>query len=95
MEAPDINAANTENAASLMPVKKKTDTEESERMRAGFGFFGPATFAYAVLYAFCMLHNGSGLTFSFFIAGGLLYLCCSLNKLGISLKKAAYFIWLA
>lgn len=70
---------------------KKPDTEETKRMRSSFGFFGPATFAYAVLYAFCMFHNGAGVTFSFFIAGSLLYLCFSLNRLGISLKKGSAF----
>lgn len=86
-----VNPVNPGNMANLTPVKKKPDTEETRRMRNGFGFFGPATFAYAVLYAFCMFHNGAGITFPFFIAGSLLYLCFSLNKLGISLKKGSIF----
>lgn len=85
------NAVNTGNMANLTQVRKRPDTEETKRMRNGFGFFGPVTFAYAVLYAFCMFHNGAGITFPFFIAGSLLYLCFSLNKLGISLKKGSVF----
>lgn len=86
-----VNAGNIGNMTNLTPVKKNPDTEETKRMRNGFGFFGPATFAYAVLYAFCMFHNGAGITFPFFIAGSLLYLCFSLNKLGISLKRGSAF----
>jgi len=85
------NAGNFGNMTNLTPVIKKADTEETKRMRSGFAFFGPVTFAYAVLYAFCMFHNGAGITFPFFIAGSLLYLCFSLNKLGISLKKGSVF----
>ncbi len=60
-------------------------------MSKHFGFFGPVTFLYAVFYAFCMFHNGSGVTFPFFIAASLLYMCFSLSKLGITLKKGSAF----
>ena len=63
----------------------------STRMKQNFKFFGPATFLYAVWYAFCMFHNGSGVTFPFFVAGSLFYLCFSLSKLEISLKKGSGF----
>lgn len=67
------------------------ETEHTRRMKQNFRFFGPVTFLYAVFYAFCMFHNGSGVTFPFFMAGSLLYLCCSLSKLEISLKKGSVF----
>lgn len=70
---------------------KKEDTEYTKRMKQNFGFFGPATFLYACLYAFCMFRNGSGVTFPFFMAGSLLFLCFSLSKLEISLKKGSAF----
>lgn len=76
-------------AATNMQVKP--ETKETRNMKGNFGFFGPITFAYAVLYAFCMYRNAAGITFSFFIAGSLLYLCFSLNKLGISLKSGSVF----
>ncbi len=66
-------------------------TQYSSRMRENFGFFGPATFLYALLYAFCMFQNGSGITFPFFIIGSLLYLCFCLSKLEISLQKGSAF----
>lgn len=67
------------------------ETVYTGKMKANFGFFGPVTLLYAAFYAFCMYHNGSGVTFPFFIAGSLLYLCSSLSKLEISLRKGSAF----
>lgn len=67
------------------------DTEYTKRFKEQFGFFGPASFVYACIYAFCMFHNGSGVTFPFFIAVSLLYLCLCLSKLEITLKKGSTF----
>lgn len=69
----------------------KAQTEYTSRMKDNFSFFGPATFLYALLYAFCMFRNGSGITFPFFIIGSLLYLCFCLSKLEISLQKGSAF----
>lgn len=68
---------------------------QTEKMQKQFRFFGPATFLYALLYAFCMFKNGSGITFPFFITGSLLYLCFCLSKLEISLKKGSGFYMVA
>lgn len=56
-----------------------------------FEFFGPVTFCYALFYTFCMFRNGSGISFPFFIAASLLYLCFALSKLGLTLKKGSGF----
>lgn len=64
---------------------------ETQRMKENFGFFGPVTFLYALFYAFCMFKNGSGITFPFFVAASLLFLCFSLSKLGLTLKKGSAF----
>lgn len=72
-------------------VKEKTETAETKRMRDQFNFFGPVTLVYAAFYAFCMFHNGSGVTFPFFLAGTLLYFVFSLSKLEITLKKGSSF----
>ncbi len=93
------NTVNAVNAVGAMPQAKawspapakKQETEYTKRMKQNVGFFGPVTFAYALFYAFCMFHNGSGITFPFFMAGSLLYLCFSLSKLEISLKKGSAF----
>lgn len=75
-----------------IPIRiPKQDTEHTKRMKANFSFFGPVTFVYALFYTFCMYHNGSGVTFPFFVAGSLLFLCFSLSKLEISLKKGSSF----
>ena len=74
--------------------EKNTPSEETgelKRFRESFGFFGPVTFLYAVFYAFCMYRNGSGMTFPFFVAGSLLFLFFSLQKLGTTLKKGSAF----
>lgn len=69
----------------------KADTEETKRFKENYGFFAPAAFLYAVFYSFCMYRNGSGITFPFFVGGGLLFLCLSLPKLGLTLKRGSIF----
>lgn len=69
----------------------KAETEETKKFRENYGFFAPAAFIYAVFYAFCMFKNGSGITFPFFVGGGLVFLCLSLSKLGLTLKKGSVF----
>lgn len=70
---------------------KKADSPETKHMKENFGFFGPVTFCYALFYTFCMFKNGSGITFPFFVAASLLYLCFSLSKLELTLKKGSAF----
>ena len=77
--------------AVIQGKQSEPDTEETKRMKENFGFFGPVTFLYAVFYAFCMYKNGSGVTFPFFAAGSLLFLCFSLSKLETTLKKGSIF----
>ena len=76
-----------------VPVMPQTKQEmaETKRMKENFGFFGPVTFLYAVFYAFCMFKNGSGITFPFFVAASLFYLCFTLSKLELTLKKGSAF----
>ncbi len=89
----------TLNKAAAVPVAvpyvvmapKIEDTENTKKMKDSFSFFGPATFVYAVFYAFCMYKNGAGITFPFFMAGSLLYLYLCLSRLGISLKRGSLF----
>ena len=70
---------------------EKEATVLTKRMKEEFGFFGLGTFLYALFYAFCMIHNDAGIAFPFFVAGSLLYLCLSLSRLGITLKKGSAF----
>ncbi len=67
------------------------ETEYSARMRQGFHIFGTAAFLYACFYAFCMYRNASGITYPFFVAGGLAYICFCFSKLGMPLKKGSVF----
>ena len=66
VNASDLQVIN----GSLVP---KQTTEETKRFRESFQFFGPATAAYALFYAFCMYKNPSGITFPFFVAGSRWY----------------------
>lgn len=77
--------------AGQQTAEAEKETEETKRMKERFGFFGPAAFVYAVFYTFCMYKNGSGVTFPFFVAGSLLFLCLSLTKLETTLKKGGVF----
>lgn len=70
---------------------RPTETEETRKLKENYGFFGIASFLYAVFYAFCMFRNGSGVTFPFFVAGTLLLLCLFLAKLEITLKSGSIF----
>ena len=84
-------AAPPQNYAVVQGKPPAQDTEETKRMKEGFGFFGPVTLLYAAFYAFCMYRNGSGVTFPFFVAGSLLFLCFSLSKLETTLKRGSIF----
>lgn len=70
---------------------RHVETEETKRLKENYNFFGPAAFIYAIFYTFCMFHNGSGVTFPFFVAGSLLLLYLSLSKLGTTLKSGSVF----
>mgnify|MGYP002510255740 FL=1 len=70
---------------------KKPDTPETKKIKENFQIFGLASFLYACLYAFCMYRNNSGVTYPFFVAGSLFYICFCFAKLGISLKKESIF----
>lgn len=76
-------------AAPQTPSKQ--DTVETKRMKENFRFFGFGTFIYACFYAFCSFQNASGITFPFFMAGSLLFLCFTLAKLEITLRKGSTF----
>lgn len=70
---------------------KKQDTPETKIIKENFQIFGVASFLYACLYAFCMYRNGSGVTYPFFVAGSLWFICYCFSKLKISLKKGSAF----
>ena len=70
---------------------KKPDTPETRNMKENFQIFGLASFLYACLYAFCMYRNSSGVTYPFFVAGSLWYICFCFAKLKISLKRGSVF----
>ncbi|MDE6674248.1 MAG: hypothetical protein K2K19_05480, partial [Acetatifactor sp.] len=72
------------------PVKKQ-DTPETRKIKENFQIFGLASFLYACLYAFCMYRNSSGVTYPFFVAGSLWFICFCCAKLEISLKKGGAF----
>ncbi|MBQ9140173.1 MAG: DUF4173 domain-containing protein [Lachnospiraceae bacterium] len=67
--------------------RPEPQTLYQEKVKENFHIFGISTFLYACLYAFCMYRNESGVAFSFFVAGSLVYICFCLSKLGITWKK--------
>ncbi len=66
--------------------EQQTDNLYQKKVKENFHIFGISTFLYACLYAFCMYRNESGVTYSFFVAGSLVYICFCLSKLGITWK---------
>ncbi len=71
--------------------RKKPETLYDTKVKENFHIFGMASFVYACLYAFCMYKNYAGVTYSFFVAGSLAYICFCLSRLGITLKKGSGF----
>lgn len=68
-----------------------TNSNLQEKVKENFHIFGVASFLYACFYAFCMYRNNSGVTYSFFVAGSLVFICFCLSRLGISWKKDSLF----
>ena len=79
------------NTTAYGVVEKKPETEQTKKLRENFGFFAPFTLLYAAFYAFCMYKNASGITYPFFMAGSLIYMCVCFGKLTITLKKGSIF----
>lgn len=79
------------NPGGIPQQTRKPDTVQTKKMKENFHIFGLASFLYACLYAFCMYRNSSGVTYPFFVAGSLFYICFCFAKLEISLKKGSSF----
>lgn len=60
-------------------------------MKEKYGFFGPVTLVYALVFVFCTYQNTSGVTWPIFVAASLVYLCLVLGKLEKPLKKENLF----
>lgn len=91
-QAVQENAENkTGTTYTVVTPPKKEDSAETQKLKENFGFFGPATLLYAVIYAFCMFQNGSGITFPFFMAASLVFLYFTLSKLEITLRRGSGF----
>lgn len=71
--------------------KPQPDNLYQKKVKENFHIYGIATFLYACLYALCMYRNSSGVSYPFFVAGSLFYICFCLAKLGISWKKESAF----
>lgn len=87
----DVPAGVPMGTPPLTVIPGARDTEETKKLKENYQFFGPATAAYALFYAFCMYKNGSGITFPFFVASSLLYFYYSLKKLELTLKSGSAF----
>ncbi len=72
-------------------TQPKPQTLYDTGVRENFHIYGVATFLYACLYVFCMYRNNSGVTYSFFVAGSLVFICYCFSKLGITWKKSNGF----
>ncbi len=82
-----MSGGTVRNTAGQLKPKTLYDTGVKEN----FHIYGVATFLYACLYVFCMYRNNSGVTYSFFVAGSLVFICYCFSKLGITWKKSNGF----
>ncbi len=80
-----------ETAQQAVTQQYPPDNLYRKKVKENFHIFGGATFLYACLYAFCMYRNSSGVSYFFFVAGSLVYICCCLSKLGITWRKGNGF----
>lgn len=87
---------------SVPQVETVIKKEETERLLAGenntvkeilvhFEFFGIISILYGFFYCFCLYKNTSGITMPVFTAGTFAYFISCMKKLGIPLKKDAWF----
>lgn len=87
---------------SVPQVEAVIKKEETERILAGendtvkeilvhFEFFGIISILYGLFYCFCLYKNNSGITMPIFTAGTFAYFIGCMKKLGICLKKDAWF----
>ena len=65
------------------------------KMKENFHIYGIASLLYALLYAVCMFKNDSGLSFLFFIAGTLGYICFCFRKLEYEVIKNNVFYFVS
>lgn len=87
---------------SVPQMETAIKKEEKEGLLAGenntvkeilvhFEFFGIISILYGIFYCFCLYKNTSGITMPVFTAGTFAYFISCMKKLGISLKKDAWF----
>ena len=76
---------------AYVPLPPARETMYEKKIKENFHIFGVASFIYALLYAFCMYRNNSGITYMLFVAGGIGYILFCLKKLDMTLKKGSLF----
>lgn len=59
--------------------------------RKRFSILGISSIVYAIFFTFCLYKNSSGITAPFFVVGTLYYLYYCMKKLGVLIKKDAWF----
>ncbi len=72
-------------------MQQTANTLYDKKIKENFHIFGMAALLYACLYAFCMFHNKSGITYVLFVAGSIGFICFGLSKLERKLKKESIF----
>ena len=72
-------------------IQQPKDTLYDKKIKENFHIFGVASILYALLYAFCMYRNNSGITYMLFVAGGVGLILFCLKKLDMTLKKGSWF----
>lgn len=61
-------------------------------LAAAFGIYGPICLAMGIFYTFCFYKNPHSVTWPLFSAVGYLVLCRLFKELGLTIKKASWFL---
>ena len=85
-----------EPSTTINPAMQETPNEiialEDIKPHPLFKFMGLGSLIYAFFYTLFLYHNGSGITYPFFVGGTCLFFFLYLRKSGITAKKFSVFI---
>lgn len=88
-----------EPSTTINPAMQETPNEiialEDIKPHPLFKFMGLGSLIYAFFYTLFLYHNGSGITYPFFVGGTCLFFFLYLQKSGITAKKSSVFIMAA
>ncbi len=75
--------------------KREKMTLYDTKIKENFHIYGIASAIYACLYALCLYKNDAGISYLFFVAGSIVYICFCASKMEVKLKKESIFYFVS